>query len=124
MQHPEEAELTQRRCDLITEVYAMATQGGTTGGGGGFAFLIPFILIFLVFYLLLILPQQKKQKAHQAMLNSLSKGDRVVTVGGLYGTIVGMKDGNSIVVLKIADNIKVEVSKSSIAGLVKTKERR
>jgi len=109
---------------LITEVYAMATQGGTTGGGGGFAFLIPFILIFLVFYLLLILPQQKKQKAHQAMLNSLSKGDRVVTVGGLYGTIVGMKDGNSIVVLKIADNIKVEVSKSSIAGLVKTKERR
>lgn len=107
---------------MITEVYAMGTQSGTGSSGGGFAFLIPFILIFVVFYLLLIRPQQKKQKTHQAMLNSLSKGDKVLTTGGLYGTIVGMKSGNSIIVLRIADKVNVEVSKSSIAGLVKTGE--
>ncbi len=107
---------------MITEVYAMGTQSGTGSGGGGFTFLIPFILIFVVFYLLLIRPQQKKQKTHQAMLNSLSKGDKVLTTGGLYGTIVGMKSGNSIIVLRIADKVNVEVSKSSIAGLVKTGE--
>ncbi|MCK4417708.1 MAG: preprotein translocase subunit YajC [Candidatus Latescibacteria bacterium] len=100
----------------------MGTQSGTGSGGGGFTFLIPFILIFVVFYLLLIRPQQKKQKTHQAMLNSLSKGDKVLTTGGLYGTIVGMKNGNAIVVLRIADKVNVEVSKSSIAGLVKTGE--
>lgn len=109
---------------MIGQAYAMGTQGGTTGsaGGGGFAFLIPFILIFVVFYFLLIRPQQKKQRAHQAMLNSLSKGDKVFTVGGLHGTIVGMKDDDSIVVLKIAENVKVEVSKSYIAGGVRAKE--
>jgi preprotein translocase subunit YajC len=100
----------------------MGTQSGTGSGGGGFTFLIPFILIFVVFYLLLIRPQQKKQKIHQAMLNSLSKGDKVLTTGGLYGTIVGMRSGNSIIVLRIADKVNVEVSKSSIAGLVKTGE--
>lgn len=107
---------------MVAEVYAMGTQSGTGSGGGGFTFLIPFILIFVVFYLLLIRPQQKKQKTHQAMLNSLSKGDKVLTTGGLYGTIVGMRSGNSIIVLRIADKVNVEVSKSSIAGLVKTGE--
>ncbi len=107
---------------MVAEVYAMGTQSGTGSGGGGFAFLIPFILIFVVFYLLLIRPQQKKQKTHQAMLNSLSKGDKVLTTGGLYGTIVGIKNGNAIIVLRIADKVNVEVSKSSIAGLVKTGE--
>ena len=73
-------------------------------------------LIFVIFYFLLIRPQQKKQKQHQNMLEAIKKGDRVVTSGGVYGTVIGVKD--NIVVLKIADDVKVEFAKSAIASIV------
>ncbi len=98
-------------------VYAMANPGGG-GGGGGFAAFLPFILIFFVFYLLLIRPQQKKQRQHRQMLDSLRKGDKVVTSGGLHGVVVGINDKKNIVVLKVAENVKVEVLKSAIAASV------
>jgi len=79
--------------------------------------LLPLFLIFLIFYLLIIRPQRIKEKKHQNMLRNLSKGDEVVTVGGLHGTIVGLND--DIVVLKIADGVKVEVSRNAIAYLKK-----
>jgi preprotein translocase subunit YajC len=78
-------------------------------------------MVFIVFYLLLIRPQQKKQKEHASLLAGLSRGDKVVTNGGLYGTISDTKD--HIVVLKIAENVKVEVVKSAIATVIdKNKE--
>jgi preprotein translocase subunit YajC len=77
-------------------------------------------MVFIVFYLLLIRPQQKKQKEHQALLADLSKGDKVVTNGGLYGTISDSKD--HIVILKIAENVKVEVVKSAIATVIDKKK--
>jgi preprotein translocase subunit YajC len=79
--------------------------------------LMPLILIFLIFYMLIIRPQRIKEKKHQNMLQNLSKGDQVVTVGGLHGTIIGLND--DIIVLRIADNVKVEVSRSAIAYLKK-----
>lgn len=79
--------------------------------------LMPLILIFLIFYLLIIRPQRIKEKKHQNMLRNLSKGDQVVTVGGLHGTIVGLTD--DIVVLRVAENVKVEVSRNAIAYLKK-----
>lgn len=82
-------------------------------GGGGIVGLLPIVLIFVILYLLIIYPQQRKQKKHQEMLGKLKKGDRVVTSGGIHGTVVGVKDG--IVVLKIADNVKVEVEKGMIS---------
>jgi len=81
---------------------------------------IPIILVFIVFYLLLIRPQQKKQKEHQQLLSQLAKGDKVVTNGGLYGTISDTKE--HIVVLKIAENVKVEVVKSAIATVLEKKK--
>lgn len=90
-----------------------AEEGRRTGGGLG-AFL-PLILILLVMYLLLIRPQQKRQKEHQRMLESLEKGDRVVTSGGIHGEIVGFKEREGTVVLKVADNVKIEISRSAIA---------
>ncbi len=75
----------------------------------------PFVLIFIVFWWLLIRPARQRQKAHQAMLDALKKGDRVVTNGGLHGEVAGMEE--AVVFLKIADNTKVRVSKSAIAGL-------
>lgn len=95
-------------------------QGGGQGGSSLLVSFIPIILIFLVFYLLLILPQQKKQKKHLNMLNSLRKGDRIVTNGGMYGTVADVKE--HIIVLKISDDVKVELVKNAIAAVVDKKE--
>ena len=79
------------------------------------------ILIFGIFYFILIRPQQKKMKKHQNMINNLTKGDTVVTEGGIHGSVVGLKD--NIVVLRIAkvkdEDVKIEVSKARIAFLEK-----
>ena len=81
---------------------------------------VPLIFVFVIFYFLLIRPQQKKQKDHQAMVSNLKKNDEVVTVGGVHGTVVNVKDRTFIV--RIDENIKVEVDKSSIAYVKKTRE--
>jgi preprotein translocase subunit YajC len=86
------------------------------GGGGALLQFLPFILIFGIFYFLVILPQQKQKRKVQEMLDNLKTGDRVVTSGGLYGTIVGFRD-LSVVQLQIASQVKVEVAKSAITGL-------
>ncbi len=72
----------------------------------------PFILMFAIFYFLLIRPQQKKQRQRASMLNALSKGDKVVTVGGLHGTIAEISDDT--VVLKVNDVTKLTFDRSSI----------
>jgi preprotein translocase subunit YajC len=78
--------------------------------------LAPFILIFVIFWVLLIAPARRRQKAHQKMLEELKRGDRVVTNGGLHGEVAGIEGATSCS-LKIADNVKVRVSKSAVAGL-------
>jgi preprotein translocase subunit YajC len=83
--------------------------------------LIPFIAMFAIFYFLLIRPQQKKQRDLRQMLQNLKRGDRVVTSGGIYGTIVKIR--NDIIHLEIADQVRIRVNKSSIADLVKETER-
>jgi len=85
-------------------------------GGGGILGLLPFILIFVIFYLLLIRPQMKQQKKKQLMLKELVKGDKVVTVGGLHGTIEGIKEKEEVLILKISDNVKVNVSRSAVVS--------
>ena len=104
----------------MTDVaYAM---GPTPGGGspGGISVFIPLLLMFAVFYFLLIRPQQKKTRQHQDLLKSLKVGDRVVTTGGLFGTIVA--GGDHVVKLEIADKVRVDVGRSYIAGKVESKE--
>jgi preprotein translocase subunit YajC len=73
----------------------------------------PFILIIAIFYFLIIRPQNKKQKETQKMLSELKRGDKVVTVGGVHGTIVSIKD--SSVILKVDDNVKIEFNRSAVA---------
>ncbi len=89
------------------------------GGGGSAAFLINFLpiaAIFLVFYFLVIAPANKQKKKTQEMLNSLKKGDRVVTSGGIYGTVQGVEP--DVVYVKIAENVKVKVARSAITGVM------
>jgi preprotein translocase subunit YajC len=77
--------------------------------------LITIVLIIGVFYFLLIRPQKKQQEEHKKMLAALKKNDEVITVGGIHGTIANVKD--TTVTLKVDDNVKIEVQKSSIASV-------
>ncbi|HEY4431049.1 MAG TPA: preprotein translocase subunit YajC [Paenibacillus sp.] len=93
--------------------YATATGGGSILGLVG-----PFVLMFVVFYFLLIRPQQKKTKTRNAMLKSLKKGDKIVTIGGLHGTIMEISD--DIVVLRVNDVTKLTFDRGSISHSVAT----
>ena len=86
----------------------------TAGAGGSIASFVPLILIFVVFYFLLIRPQQKQAKQQQQFLNDLRTGNKVITRGGIYGTITGLTD--TIVTLEIAQDVRVKFSRSAIAS--------
>jgi preprotein translocase subunit YajC len=90
-------------------------------GGGSLVQLLPFILIFVIFYFLLIRPQQKKQRLAQqereALLKALKPGDKVITTGGIYGTIVAVREKDDTVQLRIAQSVSVEAERSAIARL-------
>lgn len=78
--------------------------------------LLPFVLIFGVFYFIVIMPAKKQQKKKDAMIAGLKKGDRVVTNGGIHGTVATVEDTSLLV--KVSENTKIRISKSAIAGLV------
>ncbi|HPG38028.1 MAG TPA: preprotein translocase subunit YajC [bacterium] len=110
---------------IVLFVFAMATDpnsSGQTSGGNPAISLLPIVLIFLIMYLLIFRPQAKRQKEHRQMLDNLQKGDEVVTAGGIYGSIVGTKKNDTVVILKIAENVKIEVARSSIAQKVQPEE--
>jgi preprotein translocase subunit YajC len=86
------------------------------GSGGGSSFLLMMVPMIAVFYFLLILPQQRKQKKWQAVIDSLKTGDRVVTTGGMRGTIIAIKD-DAIHLRVPPDNLRIEVSKASVANV-------
>ena len=77
--------------------------------------LLPLVLIFVIFYFLLIAPARRKQKKHQEMLQALKAGDKVITNGGIFGTVVGVTD--RVVQLRISDQVKIDVARQAVAGL-------
>ena len=92
--------------------------------GSGIGQFIPLILIFVIFYFFLIRPQQKKVKEHKSMIESLKRGDKVITSGGITGTIERIIDNDKVEV-EIAENVKVEIAKATgIQGLLNTQEVR
>jgi preprotein translocase subunit YajC len=103
---------------VFENLYAMAGGGGE-GGGNFFFGLLPFILIFGILYLLILRPQSKKQKERQKMLDALEKGDKVVTIGGVHGKIMGFKDDNKTLIVKVDDNVKFEVDRTAISNVLK-----
>src|SRR5258707_9556263 len=100
----------------IANLLAVQTIGA--GGWMGFA---PLIFIFAIFYFLLIMPQQRKQKKWQAMVNDLKTGDKVVTTGGLRGTVVSLKD-DAIQLRVPPDNLRLEVTRASVASVATAEE--
>ena len=94
-------------------------EAGGQSGGGGYQMLFLMGAFFLIMYFLIIRPKQKEQRKHQDMLSSLRKGDQIVTTGGIHGRIERMKEKEGVLTLKIADNVKIDVARSAVAGLVK-----
>lgn len=96
---------------------AFAQAGGASGAAGGIEMFLPIILIFVVFYFLLIRPQQKKQKEHRLMLEAIRRGDKVITGGGITGTVTKVIDDKEVMV-EISENVRVRVQRSLIYGVV------
>lgn len=104
---------------FISTAWAQAAGGNGGLGGlfGGLEGLLPLVLIFGVFYFLLIRPQQKKMKMHKEMLSAVRRGDRVVTGGGILGTVTRVKDDDELTV-EIAEGVKVSIARGTIAQVL------
>ncbi|WP_213974981.1 preprotein translocase subunit YajC [Tepidanaerobacter acetatoxydans] len=81
----------------------------------------PIIIIFAIFYFLIIRPQQKREKERRDMLSSLKEGDDVITVGGIYGKILNIKD--DVITLDVGDKIKLKVTRTAIGNILKKREK-
>lgn len=96
---------------------APAAQGGKSPNP--LATMLPLVAILVIMYFLLIRPQAKRQKEQRTMLNKLEKGDKVLTAGGIIGTIVGIKEKENLLIVKIADNVKVDMTRNAVAQVMK-----
>lgn len=106
---------------LILLAQAQTGSPGAAGSsGGGFNLFVPLIFFLIIFYFILIRPQSQRQKQQQKLVNALKTGDRVVTNSGIHGLIANVKD--STVLVKVADNVKIEMEKSAIASVLKSAE--
>ncbi len=108
---------------LVGTAYAMGASGGDAaaqGAGGQLSSLILMLFIFAIFYFLMIRPQQKRMKEHKKMVSDLKKGDRIVTAGGIYGTVENVME-NTLTV-KLAEGVKVKITRGSVGSLVKEED--
>ena len=103
---------------MIGLAFAMGTPPGGAAGGGQSALtsMIPLVIMFAIFYFLLIRPQQKKAKEHKALLESLKKGDQVITAGGMHGKITAVDE--TVVTIEVANNVNIKFNKGHIAAVV------
>ncbi len=95
-------------------------QSGGAGQAGGIAGFLPIIILFAIFYFLLIRPQQKKAKEHREMIANLKKGVRIITSGGIYGTIISIDD--TTIGLEIAEKVKIKITRGNVAAVVSDAE--
>ncbi len=108
--------------ELVSAVTAQAAAPAAPAVGQGGSMMMSILMmgaIFAIFYFFAIRPQMKQQKEHAKMVAELKKGDRVVTAGGIWGVVVGISDAENIVVVRIDENTKVEVSKAYVIGVKK-----
>jgi len=107
----------------MLNAYAQAAVGGASSGSPAGLLgspILMMVVIFVIFYFLLIRPQKKSQDDHKKMVAGLNKNDEVITTGGIHGTIVNVKDNT--VMLKIDDNVKIEIQKSSVGTIKKSRQ--
>jgi preprotein translocase subunit YajC len=114
---------------FASQVREVAAMGGAPAPTGAeqpnmLVTMLPFVLMFVVMYFLIIRPQHKKQKEQQAMIDALKKGDKVVTSGGVHGTITGVKEKEGILIIQVAKDVQIEVSRGSITKVAQAKEEK
>lgn len=102
---------------FFSTAYGMAAPEGGAGGGSAFTAILPLIFIFVILYLLIILPQQRRQKKHREMISQLKKGDKIVTSGGIHGTIVEFNA--ETVVIRASQKSELTVDKTAISKVFK-----
>jgi preprotein translocase subunit YajC len=102
---------------ILAQAQSAAPAANPQSPAGGIGFFIPFIFIFVIMYFVMIRPQTKRQQEQKRLVSSLKTGDRVVTNAGIHGLISNVKD--STVIVKVADNVKIEMEKSAIATVLK-----
>lgn len=100
---------------MFAFLLAQTSPANPASPGGGFGLFVPFIFIFVIMYFVMIRPQSRRQKEQQKLISSLKTGDRVVTSSGIHGLIANVKD--STVIVKVADNVKIEMDKAAIANV-------
>ena len=99
--------------------YILLFASGQNNQGGGLMAYLPFILILAIMYFLMIRPQAKRQKEKQKMLEALKKGDRIVTIGGIHGTVSGFKGKEKkMLALKLDKNTNITINRSAVSGLL------
>lgn len=104
----------------IVNMLALMGPQSDGGGGGGMMTFVMLGAMILIFWMFILRPQQKKQKERQKLLESVKKGDKVVTIGGVYGTVVGVEEKTLLV--QIADNVKVKYDKSAVSTILREGE--
>jgi preprotein translocase subunit YajC len=95
---------------------AQTAPAGPAPRGSMFTALLPMVLVFVIFYLLIIMPQRKKQKKHMDMVNNLKPGDRIITTGGIFGTVMGVQPDR--IELKVSANVKIDITKTAIGAIL------
>jgi preprotein translocase subunit YajC len=105
---------------MLSLILAQTQSTPAAPTGGGFGFFVPFIFLFIIMYFIMIRPQMRRQKEQQRLVGSLKTGDRVVTSAGIHGLIANVKE--TTVIVKVADNVKIEMEKSAITSVAKTAE--
>ena len=97
---------------------AQAPAPSPTGAAGGLISMLPFVFIFVIMYYVMLRPQMRRQKEQARLVASLKTGDRVVTASGIHGLISNVKD--KTVIVKVADNVKLEMEKTAVTNVLKT----
>ena len=103
--------------NIISPAYAQEALGGLLGNSGIAQFL-PLVLIFVVFYFLMIRPQQQQQKVLKASIAAVKRGDRVLTAGGIVGTVQKVKEGSNEIEVEIAPNVRVSVVRETLTSVL------
>jgi preprotein translocase subunit YajC len=105
---------------MLAIFLAQAPSPSSPGAGGGLLSILPFVFIFVIMYYVMLRPQMRRQKEAARLVSALKTGDRVITSSGIHGLISNVKD--TTVIVKVADNVKLEMEKTAVTNVVKTVE--